>query len=114
MYHQSMQYGYKFDGKRGIVVHAHNLDVINLRRESHIDDDEDWSYSSKSSDRVSLFPTLIHEIGYARGISDSDLLASVMFAYNNGKTELSDDILLAFQNLYGKSINTILLPPLQL
>ena len=55
---------------------------------------------------------LIHEIVHAVGLSLSDLSASVMFAYYNGKIELSDYDVLAVQTLYGKLQNTSVLPTL--
>lgn len=56
---------------------------------------------------------LIHEIGHAIRISHSDVQVLAVFAYYNGKIEVSNDDVLGIENLYGKPINSTLTPPLQ-
>ncbi|MGP1933133.1 MAG: matrixin family metalloprotease [Arsenophonus sp. NC-XBC3-MAG3] len=43
----------------------------------------------------------MHKIEHVIGVGHSDVNHSIMFAYHNGATELSNDDILAIQNLYG-------------
>lgn len=99
----------EFNGKGGVLAHAFLPNYFNSICEIHIDEDENWSYSydrNISLDQISLLATLTHEIGHALGLSHSDVVDSVMFAYYNGKIELADDDILAIENLYGKPLKT--------
>lgn len=110
---QSHQCSNAFEGKGRSLAHAFHPDRDNTVREIHIDEDENWSYSinkNVSVDQVSLFATLIHEIGHALGLSHSDVADSVMNAFYSGKIELGNDDVLAIQNLYGKPSVTSSLP----
>lgn len=113
MLKQSLQCTTVFDGQGGALAHAYFPDYDNSLREIHIDEDEDWSYSTDNNvslSQTSLFATLIHEIGHTLGLSHSDVPDSVMFAYYSGKIKLDNDDILAIQNLYGKSKNTSITP----
>lgn len=103
------QCGNIFEGKGGKLAHGFFPSEDGSLREIHIDNDENWSYtinSSIPSGQVSLFSTLVHEIGHTLGLSHSDVSDAVMYAFYNGKSELNDDDILGIQNLYGKPQNT--------
>lgn len=108
MQKQTWQCPNSFDGKSGTLAHGYFPDQINSVREIHIDEEEAWFYLTTNNvppGQTSLYATLIHEIGHTLGISHSSDQDAVMFAYYNGKSELSADDILAIQNLYGKPQN---------
>lgn len=49
---------------------------------------------------------MLHEVGHALGMSHSSDLKAVMFAYNSGGSNFSDDDILGIQSLYGAPKHT--------
>lgn len=77
----------------------------------HLDDDESWDiddFDENSIGDVSLFYTLLHELGHSLGLAHSSKKDSVMFPWYSSKhtfdretRELPEDDVIAIEQLYG-------------
>lgn len=94
-----------FDGNGAVLAHAF-FPKGNECIELHLDSDENWYRGTDETPigSVSLYWTLMHEIGHSLGLAHSSVRDSIMFPfYSDGrKVTLSQDDINGIQTFYGK------------
>ena len=92
-----------FDGQGGIIAHA-SYPKASSPSFIHFDGDEQWTVSDGTSNRYSLLPVALHEIGHVLGLKHSLDPNAVMYkSYNKNSSsiQLGDDDVAGIQQLYG-------------
>lgn len=105
--------GYNFSGQGGNLAHAF-YPGPGIGGDVHLDQDENWNLdddvSKKYDGSISVFYTLLHELGHSLGLGHSSLTNSIMFpwylssnAIERSQMDLFEDDILAIQEIYGKT-----------
>ena len=92
-----------FDGPGGKIAHA-SYPEISSPSFIHFDGDEQWTVSDGTSNKYSLLPVALHEVGHVLGLKHSSNTTAVMYEkYNKDKRsiQLDDDDVAGIQQKYG-------------
>ncbi|KAL2096441.1 hypothetical protein ACEWY4_008589 [Coilia grayii] len=93
---------YPFDGRGGVLAHANSPGRAE-GGDTHFDDDEHWTLTSRGSN---LLLVAAHEFGHALGLDHSRLRGALMYPtyryVNTNGYKLPDDDRKGVQSLYGK------------
>jgi len=92
-----------FDGQGGIIAHA-SYPGASSPSFVHFDGDEQWTVSDGTSNKYSLLPVALHEVGHVLGLKHSTDANAVMYEKynkNSSSIQLSDDDVAGIQQLYG-------------
>ena len=94
-----------FDGQGGIIAHALYPEQRSpFKSFVHFDGDEQWTVSDGTSNKYSLLPVALHEIGHVLGLAHSNHTKAVMYRSYNKKSssiQLDDDDVDGIQEKYG-------------
>ena len=94
-----------FDGPGGIIAHAsYPKQRSPFKSFIHFDGDEQWTVSDGTSNKYSLLPVALHEVGHVLGLKHSSDRNSVMYEFYNKKSssiQLDDDDVNGIQRMYG-------------
>ncbi|XP_068100181.1 matrix metalloproteinase-25 [Hyperolius riggenbachi] len=107
--------GYPFDGPGGTLGHAFFPGVGEMAGETHMDNDEYWTYNTDQG--TDVFAVAVHEFGHALGLYHSSADNSIMKPYYQGTVgdhrtyRLPQDDINGIQALYGRRDNPRRPPP---
>jgi hypothetical protein len=97
--------GYPFDGPGRTLAHTFFPSPPNpepIAGDLHLDDDESWQIGVN----LDLFSVMLHELGHALGLGQSDNTAAVMYPYYRRLAALHSEDIQAIQDLYAAQTAT--------
>lgn len=95
--------GSPFDGPNGTLAHGFfpPPNGGDLAGDIHFDSDETWSLNNPPTG-YDLWSVALHEIGHALGLTHSNVVESVMYAYYSGvRRDLHPDDIAGISSIYG-------------